>query len=185
MSAQITRIEERIIQEILLIVGMVLLALLQVLLLPAPLGFPPALLLPIVVSRALIGLERAQQWNYDATLPIRWAFYGGIALDFLSVTPLGSHALALIVAVVIVTIIAGRLHMQGPMLTLLAVLLAALVYEAILALIYALTNTWIDDWYAYARYVMLPSMLLVLVPTLPIFLFLRWLVRRRQEAAAA
>lgn len=176
MSSQIRRFEERIIHEVLLIVGMVVLALAQVTLLPAPLGFTPALLLIVVVGRALIGIEQTLP-GYEAIATVRWAFYGGIALDLCSATPLGSHALALILATVAVVIIARLLNVHGPLLTLIAVLLAALVYEATLALIYSITVTYVD-WQTYLLFIILPSTLIALIPSLPIFVTLRWLAQR-------
>ena len=59
---------------------------------------------------------------------------------------------------------------------------AALLYEAILALIYTLPNTSLD-WGRYVVVALLPSALLAMVPALPVYALLRRLERWRREAA--
>ncbi len=69
--------------------------------------------------------------------------------------------------------LAGRLRIGGAALPLLAVLLGTLIYEGTLALILAYTTApW--DWSSYALVVLLPSVLLTLIPTLPVFHLMRW-----------
>jgi rod shape-determining protein MreD len=166
------KLEERIAHEVLLILGLAALALVETTLLITPLGFPPALTLIVVVCRVLLGLARVSP-EYDAGKAIRWAFYGGIALDVYAGTPFGSHAFALLVATMLVVLIAGRVQTGGNMVALLAVLLGTLVYQVILALLYHYTVAGLD-WRSYALVVLLPSVLITLIPTLPIFYLLRW-----------
>jgi cell shape-determining protein MreD len=175
--SQPKRLEERLAYEVVVLLGMTALALLQVTLLPAPLGFPPALLLVLVVCRVLVGL-RSSTPDQGTTLALRWAFYGGIALDLLSSTPLGSHALALLAAAVLVFMVARRLQVAGPMLPLVSVFLGGIVYEGVLALVYAATVHHLV-WQTYAVIVIMPSVLFAFIPTLPIFFVMLWLSQQR------
>lgn len=167
-------LEERIIREVLLLCGMGVLALIQVTMLHGPLGFPPALLLVLVVCRVLVGI-RSNQPERGTIIALRWAFYGGLFLDVLSTTPLGSHALALLAATMLVFVLSAKLHVEGPLLPLISVFLGGGVYESILALIYTSTVA-VFQWQAYALVIMLPSVLLALIPTLPTFFIMRWLL---------
>ncbi len=173
-SSQPKRLEEVLAHEALLIVMLVGVALVQVTLLSTPLGFPPALLLVLVVCRVLVSSGDGQG---DPTVgvehAVRWAFYGGIALDLCSATPIGSHALALLLAVVLVVVSTRRLRVEGPLLPLIAVLIGTLVYEVVLALVaYKYLLMW-HEWLQYGQQVILPSILLALIPTVPIFMVLR------------
>ncbi len=177
--SQPKRLEERLAYEVVVLLGITVLALLQVTLLPAPLGFPPALLLVLVVCRVLVGL-RSSTPDQDTTLALRWAFYGGMALDLLSSTPLGSHALALLAAAVLVFLVARRLQVAGPVLPLVSVFLGGIVYEVVLALVYAATVHPLD-WQPYTVIVMIPSVLLALIPTLPVFFVMLWLHQQQRQ----
>lgn len=172
------RVEEWLLQEALLVLAMAALALVQVALLPAPLGFPPALLLVLVVCRVLIGV-RSPTAEGGIGGAMRWAFYGGLALDLLAATPLGAHALALLLALLLVTLLGGQMRVEGSLLPLLAVPLGALVYEATLGLVYSQTIAPLD-WSSYALVVMAPSVVIALVPTPPIFFLMRWFDLRRR-----
>lgn len=174
-NTQPRRLEEYLAQESLLILGMLLLALVQVTLLPTPLGFPPALLLVVVVCRTLVR-DEGSYFSSGLAGAVRWAFYGGIALDIFAATPLGSHALALLLAAILVAAGTYQLRVEGPLLPLLSVLAGTIVYELVLAVVCCGTMI-VTDWRSYAVVVIMPSVLLALIPTLPIFLLLRWLSR--------
>lgn len=178
-DTQSRRLEERLAYEALLIVALTGLALVQVTLVPAPLGFPPALLLVLVICRVLVG---SRSWQPDASVAgaLRWGFYGGLALDLCTATPIGTHALAIVLAATLVAAITRRMRVEGPFLPLLAVMIGALVYELVLAAIYIWTVAPID-WPHYASWVILPSVLMALIPTLPMFLLLRWLAMQRSQ----
>jgi rod shape-determining protein MreD len=171
------KIEEHIIHEALVLLALIGVALVQTSLLPTPLSFPPALMLVLVVCRVLVGLGAAMP-EVAVGHGIRWAFYGGLALDVCAATPLGSHALALLLACLLVLLFAGRLRVGGALLPLLAVLLASLVYESVLALVHQQAVASIE-WQQYALVIILPSVLLTLIPTLPIFHLLRWYYQER------
>ncbi|MFP4436581.1 MAG: rod shape-determining protein MreD [Chloroflexaceae bacterium] len=185
-NSQPKRIEEFLAREILLIFGLVALALVQVTLLPSPLGFPPALLLILAICRLLVGIGEGESHpESSVAAAIRWAFYGGIGLDLCSASPLGSHALALLLAVILVALVTRHLRVEGEglLLPILAVLLGMLVYEGMLALLLygpTLAQSLAPvDWQRYAVVVVLPSILQALIPTLPLFMLLRWLFRTR------
>lgn len=156
---------------------MVALALLQVTLLTTPLGFALPLLLVLVVCQVLVGVGSPTP---DRTIgrALRWALYGGLALDVLSATPLGAHALALLLAALVVIVTTGRLRLGGPIIPLLAVLVASPIYELTLAL---LTQPTPIEWASYVRVVLLPALLMALIPTLPVYLGLRWRLREQLE----
>lgn len=171
------RLEERFFRELLLALSMGIVALLQVSLLPAPVGFPPALLLVVVVCRVLVGW-RLPRPDLALSGAVRWAFYGGLALDIFATTPLGLHALALTLATTVIAALTRRLQVEGPMLVLAAMLLAALVYELVLAGV-GNSDVLLADWQAYLIVVMLPSLLMALVLALPTFMIMRWVSRRQ------
>jgi rod shape-determining protein MreD len=169
------KLEEHIIHECLLILGMVILALVQTTLMPAPFGFPPVLLLVVVVSRVLIGVE-SDIPEAGLMAAMRWAFYGGIALDVCTSTPIGSHALALLLAAMLVAILASRVQTGNAFFPLLCVLFATLVYELLLAVMYHVTSGPVI-WPDYALAILLPSVLITLILTLPVFHLLRWYIK--------
>lgn len=167
--SQTRRLEERLARQLLQILGLLGLALIQVTLLPAPFGFP---LNPLLVFVALIPLI------YDTLTGARLAFYSGIALDLVSAAPLGSHALALLIAVLVVTLISAGISRENLLLPVIAVLVASLCYEVSLALVYRLVPS-LAEWQTYLLAVAVPSTLLATIPALPCFLLMRrWLNRR-------
>lgn len=170
------KLEERLAQEVILIISAVVLVLVQTTLLPTPLGFPPAILLILVICRILLGVGSAAP-EADIGIAIRWAFYGGISLDICAVTPIGSHSLALLLAIIVVVMIASQFHVGGALLPLLTVLLGTLIYELTLAIIYHLTVAAID-WGRYVMVILIPGILVTLIPTLPIFHLMRWRMQR-------
>ena len=179
-DSQPQRIEERLVAEALLIGGLLVGVLIQVLLLPAPLGFPPLFLLILVVCRTLLGVSMAPMVGEgEVVTALRWAFYGGLALDLTTHTLLGSHVLGLLLAVVSTVAIAGhKRNINGPLFPLLTVLFGSLVYEFVLGLIYHCTVAPLS-WQPYFSTLILPSVLQTLIPTLPIFTLFQWLAQQR------
>jgi rod shape-determining protein MreD len=175
-DSQPRRLEERLAREAGLIVVMCMLAVLQSTLLVTPLGFPPPLLLVLVITRLMVAVGAGMP-DGGILVALRWALYGGLALDIFATTPFGGHALAMLLAATVVAFFTRQLRVEGPLLPLLAMFVAALIYEATLGLIYQLTVAPLD-WQSYLRVVMLPSLLTVLIPTLPIFFAMRWAVLR-------
>lgn len=174
-DTQRRRLEEILAREVGLILMMAGLALVQVTLLITPLGFSAPLVAVLVICRTLIGVGSAFPDN-GVSSGMRWALYGGLALDILAATPMGSHALALLLAALTIAAATRRLRVDRPLVPLLAILVAMPIYEVILAL---LTQSAPVTWPTYARVVLLPSLLVALIPTLPIFFGLRWLLREQ------
>jgi rod shape-determining protein MreD len=153
----------------------VALALVQVTLFAIPLGFTVPLVLVVVVCRTLLGIGAAFP-DRGLSQAFRWALYGGLALDIASGTLLGAHALALLLAALIVATTARRLRIERPIIPLLAMLVACLIYETTLAL---LTQPNQIEWRSYALVVILPALFAALIPALPVFFLLRWLLRNQ------
>jgi rod shape-determining protein MreD len=176
-DSQPRRLEELLAREAARVFTLVALALIQVSLLTTPLGFALPLLLVLVVSRVLIGVESIFP-DQELAYALRWALYGGLALDLLAATTLGTHALALLLAALVVTLLTRRLRIGGPIIPLLAMLIATPIYELTLAV---LTQPTRIEWLSYSRYILLPVLLMALILTLPIYVGLRWLLRDTLE----
>lgn len=172
-DSQPRRLEEALAREAARALALVALALVQVTLLATPLGFAAPLVLVTVICRTLLGVGAAFP-DVGLGRALRWALYGGLTLDVLTGTPLGAHALALLLAALAVATATRRLRVERPMIPLIAVLAAALIYEVTLAL---LTQSGPIEWRSYAQVVILPVVLTALIPTLPLFFLLRWLLR--------
>jgi rod shape-determining protein MreD len=167
------RLEELLAREVGLIVLIGALALAQVTLLGTPLGFSAPLVPVLAICRILLGVGSAFP-DSGVMRGLRWSLYGGLFLDILAATPLGSHALALLVAAVVVAATTRRLRIEGPLLPLMAILVSSLLYETILAL---LLQPGPIDWASTARVALVPSLLAALILTLPAFFVLRWVLR--------
>ena len=155
------------------ILALAAIALVQATLLATPLGFPAPLLLVLVVSRTLLGIGAAFP-DVGLSRALRWALYGGVTLDLLAATPIGAHALALLLVVFVVAAAARRLRVERLLIPLAAISLAAPLYEAVLAL---LTQPAPVEWPVYSQVVILPATLAALVLMLPTFFVLRWMLR--------
>jgi rod shape-determining protein MreD len=172
-DSQPRRIEERIARELGLALALLAIALVQTTVLSGPVGFSIPLLLVLAIVRALVGARTAE--------PVRglirglwWAFYGGLALDVLGTLPLGSHAVAQLIATVVVSLFARRFALERPLVPLVAVAVGTVIYEVIL---FAITFPAMPDWQAYFLVVVVPSLLLALIPTLPAVAIIHRLVR--------
>lgn len=165
------RIEQRLTHEIGLVLLLVVLALGQITLAPKPLGFAPALMLVVVICRSLVA---------GASSGLRWAFYGGVALDICAGTPLGSHALALLAAVSSVTLLLWPIRGEHWLIPIISVFVGTLVYEGLLAWMYTASVAPLN-WSAYAVVALLPSALLAVIPALPVYMVLRQVARWMEE----
>jgi rod shape-determining protein MreD len=172
-DSQPRRLEELVAREVGRILALTALAVAQVTLARTPLGFAAPLVLVAVICRTLLGVGAAFP-DLGLSRAIRWALYGGLALDVLTATPLGAHALALLLATLAVALVTRRLRVERPVVPLLAVLVATPIYEATLAL---MTQPGLITWRSYAQVVMLPVILVALILTLPAFFLLRWVLR--------
>ena len=166
------RIEEFLAREVALALLLLAVAMVQSALLPRPaaLTLNPLLLLTICQG-LLAGPSNAA----------RWAFYGGISLDICAGSTLGTHALALLSALLLPTLLLVRLSRRNWLLPLIGVELGALAYYTVLGLLTALLVAPFDPR-SYVLVAVLPSLLLALAPALPLFLMMRALqIRRRGE----
>lgn len=166
------RIEQYFLRELLFVVLMVVVALVQITSAPVIAGFPVPLVLVVVVCQLLVGLDDTVA-GVGGDVALRWAFYGGIVLDIGADTPLGSHVLALMLALVLVVLVTRQFRGGRALLPLVAVFIALLVYETVLAIFYH-TMVAVVDWRSQGLYIVLPSLLLALIITLPLFHLLRW-----------
>ena len=166
------RLEERLVREVVLALCLILVAIIQVALLPRPLGIAPNLLLLLAICQSLIaGPARAA----------RWAFYGGLALDVCAGSLLGTHALALLIAVMLASLPLVRFSRENWLLPLCGALLGAIGYYTTLVVLTALFDGRISPL-NYIVVAVLPDTLLTLIPALPVFMAWRaWLSRSRGE----
>ncbi len=178
-SSQPRKVEEHVAHEFFIVVAMATIALVQVTLLPEPLGFPPMLLLVLVVCRVLVGIGSTEP-SSGIVVALRWAFYGGITLDLFAATLIGSHALAMLLAAIVVFVFARSWQVEGPLLPLISVLLGGTIYEFVLAIVYHYTVVPLH-WPTYVIIIVVPSVLLALILALPVFFFLRWMLWQRRQ----
>jgi rod shape-determining protein MreD len=169
-AAQPRRIEERVAREIWLAVALLAVALAQTTLLPRPLGAAPNALLLLAICQTLIA---------GPASAARWAFYGGLALDLCADSVLGTHALALLAAVVLPSLLLGRFSRGNWLLPLLGVAIGSLAYHLVIAGLTALLVAPVSPE-AFAIVVLVPATFMILVPALPLFLSMRWLEGRRR-----
>jgi rod shape-determining protein MreD len=169
-AAQPRRIEERVAREIWLAVALLAVALAQTTLLPRPLGAAPNVLLLLAICQALIA---------GPASAARWAFYGGLALDLCADSVLGTHALALLAAVVLPSLLLGRISRGNWLLPLLGVAIGSLAYHLAIAGLTTLLVAPVSPE-AFVIVVLVPATLMILVPALPLFLSMRWMDGRRR-----
>lgn len=169
------RVEVRIIVELARIAGMIVLALVQVTLMPVIGGIPVPLVLLWLLCWLLVQIEM-QGTLARTALALRLALYGGVALDFLTAMALGSHALALMLAILLAALMCGRLRVGMLVLAIPALSGAVLVYAVVLALIYHSTTIALE-WQPYAVAVLAPAIALAVLVGMPLYLMMRWRLR--------
>ena len=106
-----------------------------------------------------------------------WAFVGGIALDLLSVLPLGTTSAALLIMVYAINrlsqqLLRARLILLLVMAAVATLFMAAYTYAALILLGYTY------DLLAVGRYVLLPTLVYNLAAVLPLFAIVRFFQRR-------
>lgn len=115
---------------------------------------------------------------------LRWAIYGGLALDILGVLPIGSHLLALSVCVLVVVLITEPLDREHPLLVIGAAIGASLLYNGMLAVIQHVAIGAVP-WGTYVLTVIAPTALIDAIVAIPMFALLRRLERRGQRLIEA
>ena len=168
--SQPRRIEERIAREVGVALALLGVVLIQTALLPRPLGTPPNLLLMLVICRSMI---------VGPSPAARWAFYGGLSLDLCANSTIGSHGLALLLADLVAGLPLARLSRENWLLPLTGTLFGACAYYIILGVTARVTLD-LEVLRTYALVIALPDILVVLIPALPLFLFMRWIERRQR-----
>jgi rod shape-determining protein MreD len=164
------RIEEILLREIGLFCSLLVIVVLQTSFLPSFLQISSNLVLVFTICQALL---------FGAPTAARWAFYGGLLLDLLGNSFLGSHTLALAVAVVIPPILFSRLNRENWILPIIGVGLGALLYYSVFGLYLHVFVAPVNLNF-YFLLVLFPGTLNALIPSLPIYLLLRWIEMRRQ-----
>jgi len=162
------KIEQRILRQLLRAFMLLCFALLQTSLAPTFWRFRIDWVLIVVVGWTIL----------RGMLPgLRWALYGGLALDMLGTLPVGSHLLALLLCVVTVAFLAEPLDREQPLLVLVCMLVASLIYGVTLALVLPLAGEPVP-WQRYLLVVVVPATLINTIVAIPTFALLRRLHRR-------
>jgi rod shape-determining protein MreD len=125
--------------------------------------FPAMNLLGVLPDFALV-LLLIWSATHGAFEGMFWAFGLGIWLDLLTMDPLGSHGLALLIVALIGGLIRGRLFRSGAVLPLLAVIVATLAYNLVVFVV-ALVGGTAGDSLSFVRLALMTSLLnALLVP---------------------
>jgi rod shape-determining protein MreD len=169
------KIEQRIATEIIWAVVLMSLALFETSLAPSVWRFRIDWVLLFGISWTLL---------YGLTSGVRVAFYGGLALDILGSSAVGTHFLALLLCVIAVALVSEPLDRDQTPLVVAAMLGAALLYTAVLVLVLYVEGNDMP-WRSYLLVELIPTALINTLVALPIWAILHRLYQRRQPAASA
>ena len=111
---------------------------------------------------------------------MRWALYGGLALDFMSPLPVGSHLFALLLAVTAVAVMTDALPHDNHVVVTLSVLLVSLLYAVSLGVIMSSVGRPVA-WQRYPLTIMLPEALANGAAALPAYALLERFTRAREQ----
>lgn len=168
MSDRKPKIEQRIVHQFGRAVLLFCVALLQTSLAPTVWRFRADWVLIFVICWALLrGLVPG----------LRWAIYGGLALDILGILPLGTHLLALLLCVLLLVALTEPLDREQPLLMMACVLGTSLLYNATLAFVQSIMVGPLP-WSSYMLLVVVPTTLLNTIVAVPVFALLRRVDRR-------
>ncbi|HEY0603194.1 MAG TPA: rod shape-determining protein MreD [Herpetosiphonaceae bacterium] len=115
---------------------------------------------------------------------VRWALYGGLSLDLLGVMPVGSHLLALLICVIGVALVTEPLDREQPLLVIVAILAASVLYGSILALLLTAQDFNVP-WRYYTLIEIFPTAIINTILAIPTFALLRRLYKRGQPTVEA
>ncbi len=120
-------------------------------------------------------------WSLRASLTegFVWAFVGGIALDLLSILPLGTSSAALLILVYGINNLSQQLQRARIVLLLAMAAVATLFMAAYTYAALVLLGYTYDLW-AVGRLVLLPTLVYNLAAVLPLFVVVRFFQRRLQ-----
>jgi rod shape-determining protein MreD len=108
---------------------------------------------------------------------LRWAAYGGLAIDILSPLPLGTHLLALVLAVTLATVGTEAIQRDNMAVPTVAMIVVSLLYTGITGLVMTLIGLPII-WERYPLTIMLPTALVNAMVALPVYLLFERVQRR-------
>ncbi|TVR18945.1 MAG: rod shape-determining protein MreD [Anaerolineaceae bacterium] len=115
--------------------------------------------------------------NANLTNSILWAFVGGLAVDLLSVQPLGTSTFGMLLTVFVINGLGDQLYRIG-VLTLIALVFVGTVVQQISILgILALTGFAVD-WLYGLSYIIAPTIVYNLIAIWPVYWFVRRVQRR-------
>lgn len=111
-----------------------------------------------------------------------WAFVGGIAIDSLSILPLGASSFAFALIVFAVNIVSHQLY-QGRIVSILVMTVLSTFFLQLFTwqILVLLGNSY--DLSALIRLVLLPTIVYNLAAVLPVYGFVRWMQRRLEGGA--
>jgi len=115
----------------------------------------------------------------DLTESFVWAFVGGIAMDLLSILPVGSSSLALVLIVFSINTIATQIYRIN-IIMILAITIIATVFMQFITyqILLLMGNSY--NLLALIRLVLIPTVIYNAIAILPIYVFVR-LIQRRLE----
>lgn len=162
------KIEQRFLREVLRMSAMLAVALFQTALAPPLWQFRIDWVLVVVVILALLR---------NLASGLRWAAYGGLAIDILSPLPLGTHLLALVLAVTLATVGTEAIQRDNMAVPTVAMIVVSLLYTGITGLVMTLIGLPII-WERYPLTIMLPTALVNAMVALPVYLLFERVQRR-------
>ena len=160
------RLSQRIRTQVVIAAWLMLTVLVQTMLLPTIVGAIINLALAATVCWTLVD---------STTMGAVVGFYGGLMLDLLSQSPLGSHALALLLVAGGTALIAQRFPADNWIVPLLMVATLTPLYQVLVQVAAGGTN----DWLSWAVVVLVPAIVINAAIALPTFLVIRWWAERR------
>ncbi len=118
-------------------------------------------------------------WSVNAELDegVAWAFIGGVCQDLLSLVPVGTSSMGMILLVFGISGMGRQIYRVGLLLLVALVLAGTLLQQLVSMIILSLIGMPVD-FIEGIRYVVLPTMLYNLVLIWPIYWFVRVIQRR-------
>src|SRR5262245_34011732 len=150
----------------------------------------PLLILAAVLQSTALAHVRVLDGTFDLTLLLVlgwtlagdwrggmvWGVMGGLCLDLLSVAPLGTSALALVVIAYFASLSEGRFWRSHILLPLATILLGTIGLHFIYFILLNLSGERVNVGFALAR-ITLPAVVLNTAAMLPVYQSMRWLRR--------
>jgi len=118
-------------------------------------------------------------WAIHSSLEegVFWAFTGGILQDLISITPIGTSSIGMLLTVFVISGIGQQVYRIGLITLTGIILVGTLIQQLIVALIIVLNGTQID-WLNALGFVVAPTIFYNLMLIWPIYWFVRRIQRR-------